>query len=537
MFDDGIDKDTLMNIFLAEAEEDLSAMSEALVALESSPEDRSLVNTIFRGAHTLKGNAATLGVEPVVELAHMVEDLLDHLRSERYAVTPGLITLLLTCVDALQAMISAAASDPDSTPAAERSLLAALRLAIETGEHVETAAEHVTSVMSGEKRNDTLRVRLRKLDAMMNLAGEVAITRGRLRELVERLREAPLELTETVDLLDRLSIDLQEQITDVRMVPVQPVFQQQVRIARDLARAGGKSVQVRFEGDDVELDTAVVDQIRDPLVHMVRNAIDHGIEDPARRAAAGKSPTGTIVLRAFRDGGMVVIQVADDGAGIDKRRVAERARATGLIGPHDEPTTEQIHSLIFAPGFSTASAVTELSGRGVGMDVVQRNISGLRGTVSVDSVSGKGTTVTVRLPLTLAIIDALAVAVGEQTYVVPLDPIVECLDVADRDLDGDSAGVVDVRGKAVPFVRLGACLGVTSSADGRRSLLLVRNGERQLGVVVDRLHSRTQAVIKPLGKPLARAQSIAGATILGNGSVALIIDLPHLLRQQLKEAV
>jgi two-component system, chemotaxis family, sensor kinase CheA len=537
MNDDGIDRNVLMTLFLGEAGENLAAMEEALVALEAAPDDRDLVDTVFRGAHTLKGNAATLDVEPVVELAHLVEDLLDNLRAERFAVTPGLITLLLRCVDALEAMINAAAADPDAAPAADPALLDALRQAITTGVHVESTAVHATAGGGAEKRTDTLRVSLHKLDAMMNLAGEVAIVRGRLRELVEQMKDPSRDLTETVDQLDRLSNDLQEQITGVRMVPVQPVFQQQVRIARDIARAWGKSVQVRVEGEDVELDTAVVDQIRDPLVHMVRNAIDHGIEDRERRIAAGKAATGTIVLRAYRDGGMVVIQIADDGAGIDTRRVAERARASGLTGPNDELSTEQVHSLLFRPGFSTATSVTELSGRGVGMDVVHRNISGLRGAVSIESVDGKGTTVTIRLPLTLAIIDALSVGVGTQTFVVPLDSVVECLDVAEHALGGRASGVIDVRGNAVPFVRLAACLGVEASEAPRRSLLLVRSGDRHLGVVVDRLHSRTQAVIKPLRKPLARTQSIAGATILGNGSVALIIDLPQLLRQQLREAV
>jgi two-component system chemotaxis sensor kinase CheA len=540
MFDeDGIDRNALMKTFLDETGENLATMEEALVSLETSPGDADILNTIFRGAHTLKGNAATVGVEPVVELAHLVEDLLDELRSERFAVSPGLVTLLLQCVDSVKAMTAAAALDPDAVPEAAPALVQSLRAAIATGVHDDSAMAEPAALRRGAEKlgNDTLRVSLRKLDAMMDLAGEVAIARGRLREIVEQMKEPSRDLTETVELLNRLSTDLQEQVTGVRMVPVQPVFHQQIRIARDISRSAGKSVQMRFEGEDVELDTAVVDQIRDPLVHMVRNAIDHGIEDPERREALGKPRIGTIVLRASRDGGMVVLQIADDGAGIDARLIAERARATGLIGTEDELSDDQIHSLIFRPGFSTASAVTEISGRGVGMDVVHRNITSLRGTVSIDSVAGKGTTVTVRLPLTLAIIDALAVGVGEQTFVVPLDSIVECLDIAESELEGRTSGVLDVRGTAVPFVRLSAYLGVNPGQATRRNLLLVRSGERQLGVIVDRLHSRTQAVIKPLRKPLGRMPSIAGATILGNGSVALIVDLPHLLRHQLKEAV
>jgi len=230
------------------------------------------------------------------------------------------------------------------------------------------------------------------------------------------------------------------------------------------------------------------------------------------------------------------VRVTDDGAGLDRRRIAERARELRLIESSAELSDNEIHNLVFAPGFSTAGTVTEISGRGVGMDVVHHNIAALRGTVSIDSTPGKGTSITMRLPLTLAIIDALSVGVGSQTFVVPLDGIIECLDVSEKQLAGRSLGVIDVRGDAIPFVRLSSCIGMPNHEQSRRSLLLIRDGARRVGVVVDRLNNRMQAVIKPLRKPLPYLQGIAGATILSDGAIALILDLPRLLRHQLPEA-
>jgi two-component system chemotaxis sensor kinase CheA len=537
MLDDNIDRALLLRLFLGEAEETLAAMEEALLALEHRPDNADLLNTIFRGAHTLKGNAATLGLDPMVEAAHVAEDLLDELRTSRITVTADLITLLLSCVDTFKVMVAAIAAGPDALPAADPALLDALRNVVATGQYVAAASDYVAAPVSGEMQNDTMRVSLAKLDAMMNLASEIAIARGRMRQIIETMSGPSRDLVETQELLDRLGTALQEQVTGVRLVPVGPVFQQQVRIVRDLARAAGKAVQVHFEGQDVELDNAVIDRIRDPLMHMLRNAVDHGIEDPALRASEGKPRAGTIVLRAFRDSGMVVIQVSDDGAGLDARRIGELGRSAGLLADGDRLSDERMASLIFTPGFSTATRVTAISGRGVGMDVVQRNTAALRGAVSIASTAGQGTTVTIRLPLTLAIIDALSVGVGDQTFIVPLDDVVECLDIAESDLQGGTSGVFEVRGAAVPFVRLAAALGIVASQSARRSLILIRHGERHAGVIVDRLNTRTQAVIKPLCKPLPRMRAISGATILGDGSVALIVDLPRVLREQLEEAV
>ena len=529
-----INRDVLLQVFVEEARENLEAIEQSLMALERAPNDAEAIHTIFRAAHTLKGNAATVSLDAVVELGHRVEDLLDTLREGQHAVTPALITLLLRSVDALERLIPAAIADAHAR--ADEKLLEALRMARETGQCGEVSPESNAPGSNAAQQNDTLRVSVKKLDVMMNLAGEIAIARGRLRELTSRIADAPAELSETQELLDRLCADLQDQVMTVRMVPVESAFQQQVRVARDLARAAGKSVEVRFECEDVELDTAVVEQIRNPLTHIVRNAVDHGIETPERRVAAGKPAAGTITLSAFHEAGMVVIRVTDDGSGLDRARIAARGRELGLAGGDGELSDEEIYNLVFAPGFSTAGSVSEISGRGVGMDVVHHNITALRGTVSIDSKPGAGTAITLRLPLTLAIIDALSVGVGEEMFVVPLDGIVECIDVSEPQLAGRDTGVVDIRGDAVPFVRLAACIGASSGAAVRRNLLLIQYGGRRAGVVVDRVHSRTQAVIKPLRKPLQRMHGVAGATILGDGTVALILDLPRLLRQHLKEA-
>jgi two-component system chemotaxis sensor kinase CheA len=333
---------------------------------------------------------------------------------------------------------------------------------------------------------------------------------------------------------DRLFLDLQEQIMQARMVPVGPVFRRHERTVRDVALAHGKQAYLVVEGDEVEVDTAVVEHMRDPLTHMIRNALDHGIEPPERRAAAGKPRAGRVTLRARRDASSIVIEVSDDGAGLDldgiRRVAAERGIDTSRLREAD------LKALIFHPGFSTAPEVTDLSGRGVGLEVVRRNVELLRGAIAVDSEPGVGTTVSIRLPLTLAIIDGFSVGVGEETYIVPLDAVVECIElpreVGDRSA---GAGILDVRGAALPFLRLRELFGLPGGAPGRENVVVVRQeGELNgglAGIAVDALHGRSQTVIKPLGQMFRGVPGIAGSTILGSGRIALILDVPALLRE------
>jgi two-component system, chemotaxis family, sensor kinase CheA len=313
------------------------------------------------------------------------------------------------------------------------------------------------------------------------------------------------------------------------MVPIGPTFRQHTRTVRDLATSSGKQARLEIEGEDVEVDTTVVNLIRDPLTHMLRNAVDHGLETPEKRQAAGKEPCGLIRLKAFHDTGNIVIQISDDGAGLNRARILEKARSRGLA-TKAELSDSELFRLIFEPGFTTAEKVTDVSGRGVGMDVVRRNIEALRGTVSVESKEGAGTTLTIRLPLTLAIIEGFLVGVGLETYVLPLDVVVECVDLpeSERSITA-SEGMINLRGKSLPYVRLRHMFGGEIENSVREQIVVVQHHDLRAGFVVDALYGENQIVIKPLGKLFQGLPGVSGSTILGNGRVALILDVPAIV--------
>jgi two-component system chemotaxis sensor kinase CheA len=530
-----LDRDILLQTFLEETEENLVAMEQALVRLETHPGDDEAVRAIFRGAHTIKGNAATLGFRPVAEFAHAFEDVLARLRARALAPTTALTSLLLRALDVLREAIPLCAGGADALPPGHESVRRAL--AEHAAEDAAPAAEDTAAVPVADEgapartlEGRTLRVDVDRLDRMLRLAGEIAISRGRLREMLDR--GGAREALETHREGDRLFLDLQEQIMEARLVPLGPVFQRHRRTVRDVGLAVGKPIALVVEGDDVEVDMAVVEHMRDPLTHMIRNAIDHGIEAPPVRAFRFKDPRGCITLRARRDSRSIVIEVADDGAGLDLERIREVGAARGFDTARMRDA--ELANLIFASGFSTAASVTDLSGRGVGMEVVRRNVDLLRGTISVESRPGVGTTISVRVPLTLAIIDGFQVGAGDETYVVPLDAVVECMELPPGTGDrAAAAGVINVRGEAVPFLRLGGLFGDVAVGAGatRENVVVVRHDERLTGIAVDALLGQSQTVIKPLSRMFRGLRGVAGSTILGNGRVALILDVPALMRE------
>jgi len=537
MTDDGIDREPLLRVFFSEGEDLLSAMESAAVALERTPDDRDLVNTLFRGAHTLKGNASSVDLPAIVEVAHATEDLLDQIRAHRVAARPEIISLLLQAIDALRAMVDTVAADIEASLDVDGALLSALREAASTGVADDHEAAHAPDGGAGGPRARTskLRIDVAKLDSMLNLTGEIVIARARLANLIAEAVSLSPDLAEAQERLDRLCGRLQDDVTAMRMLPIGPVLQQQARTVRDASHATGKLVHLEIDGERVEVDTAILEQIRDPLTHMVRNAVAHGIEAPTERVAKGKPAAGRVGLRAAHDSRMIVIEVSDDGAGLDLDRIAVRGRELGLIEPGATPTTEALQRLIFAPGVSTANVVTETSGRGVGMDVVHQNVTALRGTIAVSSQRGVGTTFTVRLPLTLTLIEALSVGIGPETFVIPLDAVTECIDLGGVGIGDRSSGVVDLRGTAVPFLRVGDVLGVARGAAQRESLVVVRYGERVYGLVIDRLLGRTQVVLKPIGPILGELNDVAGAIVTGDGNVALMLDVPRVLDRHMSE--
>jgi two-component system chemotaxis sensor kinase CheA len=547
-----IDREALLQTFLAEAEETFVHMEQSLVLLESRPGDDQLLHSLFRDAHTVKGAAGLVGFDAVRDLAHDLEDVLERLRKRSLAVSDGLVTLLLRSVDVLRGAVSDAAGG--SAGPSEAAVAFRRRLA-DAASGADPAASGAPPAPpppggGGEPQGDgeapapqpagggrSLRVDVAKLDRMLDLSGEIAIARGRLGEMLERGVASHADLLEAHRETDRLYLDLQELIMKARMVPIGPSFHQHLRTVRDVATAHGKQVRLVVEGEEVEVDTAVVEYVRDPLTHMVRNALDHGIEPPAVRLASGKDPVGRLVLRAFHEAGSMVIQVVDDGAGLDRRRIAEKAVGMGLAADAARLSDEDLARIVFEPGFSTADRVTEISGRGVGMDVVRRNVEALRGSVAIESTPGRGTAVTIRVPLTLAIIQGFKVAIGEEVYILPLDAVVECLELPAREAAaGTACGIINLRDRPLPYLSLRDHFGLGGERPPRENVVVVQHGNQTAGVVVDALHGESSTVIKPLGAMFKGIPGVAGSSILGNGRVALILDVAGLLRETLRRA-
>jgi two-component system chemotaxis sensor kinase CheA len=537
-----IDLAAIMQTFLAECEEHYAQMEEALVGLEVAPEDDKFLEAIFRGAHTIKGNSASLGFPKVASFAHVFEELLQRLRNRALSVTPARITLLLHGVDALREMVAEAVAGTDELTSKQLALMKQLANGNPTEAAESDAAPEAIPARRpfGRRREDalawmertgTIRVDTQKLDRMLDLAGEIAIAQGRLRQAIEQTSHCD-ETLEAHNQVERLSLDLQENIMRIRMVPVGPTFRQYLRVVRDVAQDHGKAALLVLEGEDVEVDVSVIEHLKDPLTHMIRNALDHGIETPQVRQTRGKDPCGTLRLKAAHEGANIVIQVIDDGAGLDRQKIIQRARALGTITDPDKLEDQELFRLIFEPGFSTADAVTDLSGRGVGMDVVRRNIEALRGSVAVDSQRHCGTTITMRLPLTLAIIEGFAVGLGDDTYVLPLHAVSECLEMpADQRLHERPFGVINLRGAPLPFVRLRHWFDLDCPKPARENIVVVEMNGAKAGLAVDSLQGARQTVIKSLGRQFRDLPGIAGSAILGNGRVALILDVAALMRE------
>ncbi len=544
-----IDYEALLQLFLTESEEGLVALEEGIITLERRPQDGEILAEIFRLVHTLKGDAGMLGVTPLAEVAHQLEDLLERVRDGHRSVDGGLITLLLHSVDVLRDLLARAEEGSEDVGPDHPALLSLLRAAAQRSDETLATASPTTprpgtqeAAGLSEQQTKSLRVPIDKLDALLDLASEIVIARGQLTQGFGDLTLGRRQLLEFHRQSDRLYRNLQESVMNLRLVPIGPSFRRHVRTVRDLARGNGKQAQLNIEGADVEVDTAMIEQLRDPLMHMIRNALDHGIETPEVRREKGKNPVGQITLRAaYHDRG-ILIELTDDGAGLRREKIRSRAQALGLV-PSDEPssgeTSSRLDNLIFDPGFTTAHDITRLSGRGVGMDVVRRNVEALRGTVTVRSQKDQGTTFTVQLPLTLAMIDGFRVSLGDETYILPLDSIVESMALPASDSAGvhhRTSGVLDLHGETVPYLRLRRILNIDAAPPVRENVVVVRHKSGPVGLVVDAIHGQSQTIIKPLERILGNIGDIAGSTVLGDGHVALILDVPGLLARHVPPA-
>lgn len=536
-----IDREALLRTFLSDAGDYLTGIEESVLAVEKGGYDQELLQTAFRMAHSLKGDAWTVGLEALTRVAHAVEAIIEQLWNQTLPVTPTRITLLLRAVDSMRGLIQDVDVAGEEPGPEEQALIADIEA--ESGESAEKWSAHdsfeVPKELAPEKtsstqgRGGTMRVETGKLDRLLNLTGQIVIARDRLRQILEeRQNVGRREALEVHREADRLYLELQETVMRLRMVPVGPLFRQFQRVVRDTASEHGKETRLVLEGEQVEVDTAVVEHLKEPLTHVVRNSIAHGIERGDVRKQAGKDPCGTVWLKARHDAGCVVVEVCDDGRGFDRERIAKRARELDLIAEGTQLTDAQAHELVFEPGFSTAEGVSHLAGRGIGMDAVRRAVEGLRGNVELSSEPGRGSTVTLRLPLTLAMIEAFLVAVGDETCIMPMEAVVECLAMP-KDLAsaGGVRGVLAVRGQPLPLFRMRSLFQLDGPPPERESVVVVQHLGTRVGLVVDTLLGTNQTVIKPLGRAFRDLPAgFSSSAILGNGRVALILDVGRAVR-------
>ncbi|HYV96570.1 MAG TPA: chemotaxis protein CheW [Gemmatimonadaceae bacterium] len=547
--------DDLLRDFLTESNENLLQLDRDIVALEQHPEDASLINGIFRTIHTIKGTCGFIGLDRLEAVAHAAESVLSAVREGSLAVSDQLISDVLAAVDVIKAIL-AHLEQTEAEPAGDDSALIAILNAILTGERAEgpkgLRAEEVRRVTPlsapvaaaeadpvAEQRSaisdSTLRVHVDLLDKLMTLVGELVLDRNRLIQLTAHLDDSVFAAP--VQHLNRVTTDLQEAVMKTRMQPIGGAWTKLPRVVRDLAHASGKKLHLDMVGAETELDRQILQAIADPMTHMIRNSADHGVEMPADRKAAGKPEMGTIRLKAYHEGGHVIIEVSDDGAGIDADRVRTKAIERGLVTREaaEGMTEHQVLRFIFEPGFSTAKQITSVSGRGVGMDVVRTNIERIGGQVELHSVRGQGTSVRVKIPLTLAIIPALVVVAGEHRYAIPQVNLLELVRIGGDGTRGveqlHGAPVYRLRGRLLPLVYLSRVLGLErAESRGAMNMVVLQAEGRSFGLVVDALRDSEEIVVKPLGSHLKQVSVFAGATIMGDGRVALILDVPGLAR-------
>lgn len=590
-----IDLGQFLDTFFDEAEEHLSVMEHRLLSLSTNNADQDTLDSIFRAAHSIKGSAGIFGFNALTSLTHVMENLFDRLRSGKMSWNTSLAGPLLAATDVLKCLTLAYKEKIEPDLAACNHTCDELDALIEgqdiSASHDESYGLFAESLVPSEEpygffderpnepadeegygffeslSNDTahtlttnaptksippttnlrevqaktpiseatsIRVSVEKIDHIMNLVSELVITQSMLSQNMSERADSDQNAhqMEALNLLERNTRDLQEAVMSIRMTPIAVVFKRFPRVVHDVAQKLGKKVNLVIQGEHTELDKNLIEKLTDPLTHLVRNSVDHGIELPEQRLRRGKSATGTISLSAQERSGSIVVEVKDDGAGLNRERILSKARAQNMPIA-DDASDKEVWQLIFAPGFSTAEQVTDISGRGVGMDVVRRNIHELGGRIELVSVADVGTTTTIRLPLTLAILDGMIVTVGKVRYVIPLTFIIESLQPRAQDLRSitGSGEVICVREEYFPLLKLHQLMGVTPrhiNANDGLVLLLDHEG-RKIALLVDELVGQQQVVIKSLETNYRKIPNISAATIMGNGQVALILNIEQIV--------
>jgi len=583
----GDEMDGVVNEFLVESNENLDQLDRDLVALEQDPTEKELLSNIFRTIHTIKGTCGFLGYTKLESLAHVGENLLSKLRDGELTLNAENTSALLSMVDAVRQILSciesqrnegdvdysalvealsrltrgetaSAPAKPEtapavakpqtpaapSEPAKEETPVAVDRRSGNSTQEAERSEKGLPDrrKASPKMADASIRVDVELLDKLMNLVGELVLARNQIVQHAGKEENKDSGYTATTQHLNLLTTELQEGVMKTRMQPIGNIWSKFPRVVRDLSVGCGKKVRIEMEGKETELDKTIIEAIKDPLTHIVRNSVDHGIEDPQTRAANGKPEEGLLFLRAFHEGGQVIIEIKDDGGGIDSEKIKAKALEKGVITPEQSSrmSDRELVNLIFAPGFSTAAKVTNVSGRGVGMDVVKTNIEKIGGTVDIQSKLNEGTSLKVKIPLTLAIIPALIVTCGGGRYAIPQVSLLELVRLDNQDVRGieliHGAPVYRLRGRLLPLIYLNNVLGVKKKADdpddeSAQFIVVLQADDRQFGLIVEGIADTEEIVVKPLGKQLKGITSVAGATIMGDGKVALILDIMGLAQE------
>jgi two-component system, chemotaxis family, sensor kinase CheA len=543
----------LVGDFVVESREHLDSIEGRMLILEQSPDDMETIHAVFRSFHTIKGLAGFLEFTPIRDVAHEVETLLDLARNSKLAITPAVVDVVLESADYLKQAINTVEAGISGKTVflvpADKGLLqriTGLFTPSDPGVPLEAAtvedlssvnASVVTKAVAHKPADATsVRVETAKLDYLMDMVGEMVIAQSLIRHNPSLGSVQDPRLASDLSQLARITSEVQRTAMDMRMIPIGQLFQRTGRMVRDLSRKAGKRVELETVGEDTELDKTIAEELSDPLLHMVRNSIDHGIEPPELRAVSGKDPVARIRLAAYHNGGQIIIEISDDGRGLDRDKILNKALKNGLVENGVHLSDNEVFNLIFEPGFSTAEQVTDISGRGVGMDVVRKHVQKLRGRIEIQSKPGQGTTFFLRLPLTLAIIEGLVVKVGREQYIVPIFAIKELFRPSPESLSTihGKDEMALVRGRLLPVIRLYQHFGVRPKAENPCDglLLVAESHEKTFCLLVDELVGKQEVVIKSLGERLKNIEGIAGGAILGDGRVGLILDMDGILHRK-----
>lgn len=560
---------SMLQDFVVNTDELMQTLDSTILQLEQDPTNKNIIEEVFRSAHTLKGAAGMFGFKGIERVMHRMENLFDLIRKEKIVSDSRTIDVVFQGLDLLRTLLQAIKDGKPCNAATVPTVQAlgnAAKGRFASGSKKAVASQAPTQAVQGSsvpstpeegetkgrkkevKEQSTIRVDLERLDVLVNLVGELVIDRSRFASIESELRtnypqiKVGSNFSETVQLFGRHMNEIQDIIMKVRMVPIGNAFNKFTRVVRDISRSLDKKIDLVIVGEDAELDKTMVEQIGDPLIHLIRNCCDHGIELPDARAEKGKNPTGTIRLSAAQEGNHITIKIIDDGKGIDPAVIRRKAIEKGVISEDAVLSDRDCLNLIFEAGFSTAEKVTNLSGRGVGMDVVKRQIMKLKGSIDLDSKAGHGMTVTIRLPLTLAIVQSLLVKVKGETFAIPLNSVIESIRISPKDIQrvGDNA-VYKLRDSVLPLVHLEEAMALSTREDhnisrlkssktrsDRYFVVVVGHPEHPTGIIVDQLLNQQEMVIKPMGPLMRNIPCVSGGAVLGQGEVVLVLDVPEI---------